>query len=82
MIILISVCTSPLVHCLGLWFRNGQAPVRAENNRFVPFSEHNAQSVDFGSREVVFAKKTKLRQNFWCRGWLHISLGLFKPGFI
>jgi len=29
LIILISVCNSPLVHCLGLWFRTRQAPVRA-----------------------------------------------------
>jgi hypothetical protein len=30
LIIFTSVWTSPLVHCLGLWFRTRQAPVRAE----------------------------------------------------
>jgi hypothetical protein len=27
----------------------------------------------------VFAKQTKVRQNFCYRGWLHISLGVFIP---
>jgi hypothetical protein len=35
--------------------------------------------VDFGSAEIVFAKETKLGQNFCYRGWLHISLDIFDP---
>jgi hypothetical protein len=35
--------------------------------------------MDFGSTEIVFANEAKLGQNFFNRGWLHISLDLFNP---
>jgi len=40
LIMLISVCNSPLVHCLGLWFRTRQVRFVRENDRVVPFLEH------------------------------------------
>ncbi|MET4275701.1 MULTISPECIES: hypothetical protein [Bradyrhizobium] len=59
----------------------GAAPLSLGSNRsrIVPSSEQNARQVDFGSAEIVFAKETKLGQNFCYRGWLHISLGIFDP---
>lgn len=72
--ILISICTSPLVHCLGLWFH---APSSGSLESFHSWNEMPTAWIS--AHRICICNETKLGQNFLHRGWLHISLGYFNP---